>query len=272
MAVACLRLLISLVVFLPWLLRRPVKQELARLAMALGAVQFGLMYIFYIAAYQYLPAYAVALYTIFTPLYVAGLADALVQRWRRRHTLAAMLAVVGAAIVTVGSLGGGSALRGIGLLQMSNLCFAAGQVGYRRLVAPGRDTAGTVRSDAAAQAGGESEVAILGWMYLGATLVTAVVALVGSDRARLGFDRSALLVLLYLGLVPTALGFYLWNKGAVRVRSGVLAAANNLKIPLAVLCTWLIFSESADHVRVIAGLAFIVAALFVAGRDPESAH
>lgn len=270
MAVACLRLLISLVIFLPWILRCTVKPGLARRAMALGAVQFGLMYIFYIAAYRYLPAYAVALYTIFTPLYVAGLADAYAQRWRRRHTLAAVLAVVGAAIVSAGSLGGGSALRGIGLLQLSNLCFAAGQVGYRRLVAPGWAADASSRSQAGAQAGGISEVAILGWMYLGATLVTAVVALVGADRARLGFDRNAVLVLLYLGFVPTALGFYLWNKGALRVRSGVLAVANNLKIPLAVLCTWLIFSESADHLRVIVGLAVMVAALFVAGRDPES--
>jgi drug/metabolite transporter (DMT)-like permease len=303
LAVAFLRLAISSVLFLPWLLQRPLSTRLVRRAMILGAVQFGLMYIFYIAAYQYLPAYAVALYTIFTPLYVTGLEDALTQRWQRRHTVAALLAVVGAAMVTAGDFVGNAALRGIGLLQLSNLCFAAGQVGYRRLLIrsprvqpspsagqdggtvsfhhsapPGQERGswtyqpvnqGLQAGEQRSQAGGVSEVALLGWMYLGATMVTAVISLVFADRSRLDFGGDAVLVLLYLGLVPTALGFYLWNKGAVRVGAGVLAAANNLKIPLAVLCTWLIFSESANYVRVIGGLAVIVAALFVAGRRTE---
>ncbi|HPF69350.1 MAG TPA: EamA family transporter, partial [Candidatus Krumholzibacteria bacterium] len=83
---------------------------------------------------------------------------------------------------------------------------------------------------------------------------------------RAGWDGPALLTVLYLGLVPTALGFYLWNRGAARTGSGRLAVANNLKVPLAVLVSWWIFGETADYARVLAGLAVVTGALFLAGR------
>ena len=68
------------------------------------------------------------------------------------------------------------------------------------------------------------------------------------------------------------MGFYLWNKGAARTSKGVLAAANNLKIPLAVIATWALLREEADHLRVLVGLGVIVGALFLADeRRGESA-
>ena len=82
-------------------------------------------------------------------------------------------------------------------------------------------------------------------------------------------------MIIYLGLLPTAAGFYLWNKGAARTDTGILAVSNNLKIPLAVLVSWLVFSESADYARVLLGLAIITAALWLAGagdRQRNSRH
>jgi hypothetical protein len=43
----------------------------------------------------------------------------------------------------------------------------------------------------------------------------------------------------------------------------VLAAANNLKIPLAVLIAWLVFGESAPYERVLAGLSLIFVGLAI---------
>ena len=40
-------------------------------------------------------------------------------------------------------------------------------------------------------------------------------------------------VLVYLGIVASGIGFFLWNAGARRSAPGVLAVGNNLKIPLA---------------------------------------
>ncbi|MBK6899326.1 MAG: EamA family transporter, partial [bacterium] len=70
LAVAAGRLALCLLLFLPWLRRGP-RDRGARLRLAaLGVVQFGLMYALYIASFRWLPAYAVALFTVFTPLYV----------------------------------------------------------------------------------------------------------------------------------------------------------------------------------------------------------
>jgi len=106
----------------------------------------------------------------------------------------------------------------------------------------------------------------LGWMYLGASLLTLVAVLVGmagGGQPLAGWTGRALWVLLYLGLLPTALGFYLWNKGATRVGAGLLATANNLKVPLAVLVSWLVFGEEAAYGRVIIGSVVILGALFL---------
>ncbi len=137
----------------------------------------------------------------------------------------------------------GAQWRGVLLMQASNLCFAVGQVAFVPL---------------RRRAGGH-EAVLVAWMYQGAALLTlAAMAVRGGDVLR-GWDGSAVLTVLYLGLVPTAAGFYLWNRGAARTGSGRLAAANNLKVPLAVLISWLVFGEAAAYVRALVGLAVVTA-------------
>ena len=250
-AVSFGRLILAAWAFAPLVMRSPLRRRLVGQAMVLGMVQFGLMYMLYIASYRWLPAWMVALFTIFTPLYVVLFSDLLDRRFRARHLLCAALAVVGAGVVVMTAMPEGADWRGIVLLQGANLCFAVGQVMFVRLkgLADGR------------------EAALMGWMYLGAGLLTMVVMLVrmaGGIQPWTGWPEGAWWVLLYLGLLPTALGFYLWNKGAARVGAGVLAAANNLKVPLAVLVSWLVFGETAAYSRVMIGLVVIVGALFLA--------
>lgn len=245
---ALVRLTLSAAVFVPFLRPSRVGRRHALLSIALGALQFGAMYWLYITAYGYLPAYGVALFTIFTPLYVVLLEAGLARRWSWRHALAGSLAVAGAAVIVARTFDTSGALVGIVLIQFSNLCFAAGQVGFRRLV----------------KTGGPPQASLLAWMYVGATVFCALAALVWVDTDRIGFDGAAVWTLLYLGVLPTAIGFYLWNKGATRVTAGVLAAANNLKVPLGVLAAWLVFGETAPYLRVLAGLVVIVLALLLA--------
>ena len=73
--VATGRLFLATLIFLPVILRTGLNRNLVRRSMALGAVQFGLMYMLYIASFAWLPAWMVALFTIFTPLYVVLIAD-----------------------------------------------------------------------------------------------------------------------------------------------------------------------------------------------------
>ncbi len=251
-AVAFVRLALAAGLFAPWLSRQRGGGFRWRYA-ALGAVQFGLMYVLYIASYAHLPAYAVALFTVFTPLYVVLLDDALARRFAPRHLAAAALAVAGGALVAWRGLPSGDVWRGILLLQGANLCFAAGQLVYRRWrMSFPEETA--------------CETGNLGWMYLGAVVLAGVAAAVGGGLGDLAtFDGEARWTLLYLGLLPTGAAFYLWNRGAGRVGAGILAAANNLKIPLAVLVAWTIFGEQARLVPAVGGLVAVTSALFVAG-------
>lgn len=254
-AVACVRLVLAALVFAPMVHRRRIAKALVLPTMGLGALQFGLMYVLYIQSYSWLPAWMVALFTVFTPLYVILLADALARRFSWRNLAAALLAVVGALAVVAQGMPVGADWRGIVVLQGANLCFAVGQVLFGRLKA---------------RAQGQ-EAGLVAWMYIGAALVTAL-AVMGRDvPGPEAWDRQVLWVLLYLGVLPTAVGFYLWNKGAGQTRPGLLAGANNLKVPLAVLVSWLVFGEEADYLRVGLGLVLVVGALFLVGRKRSTA-
>jgi drug/metabolite transporter (DMT)-like permease len=248
-AVSCGRLLLAAAAFSPLVFKSRFSRATVIQALGLGMLQFGLMYVLYIVSFRWLPAWMVALFTIFTPLYVVLISDLLERKSRPRHLACALLAVLGAGLVVATAMPADAEWRGILVLQGANLCFAAGQVGYVHLQ---RRSAG-------------SQAALMGWMYLGAAalaLAGVLYVMAAGGRPLAGWDRQAWWVLLYLGLFPTALGFYLWNKGAVQVGAGVLAAANNLKVPLAVLVSWLVFGEAAAYGRVLAGLVVIVAALF----------
>jgi len=220
-------------------------------AIILGSVQFGLMYILYLSSYQYLPAWMVALFTIFTPFFVVLLGDGFLKRFRIQTWYAAIVAVVGAMIVVGFHAPEASQWRGILLLQMANLAFAAGQVLFPRLKA---------------KAGGY-EASLLGWMYLGGALLSGIIATIMVPEMKADWTRESILVVLYLGILPTGLGFYLWNRGTIGTSLGTLAVANNLKVPLSVLVVWLVFGEQARYLPAMLGMALMVAALFWSGRQ-----
>src|SRR5580693_757992 len=83
-AIGAARLAISLVVFLPCLRAAKLGSRHLAVLAAIGAVQFGAVYILYLRAYAHLHAYEIALFTITTPIFVT-LLDALAERrWRMR--------------------------------------------------------------------------------------------------------------------------------------------------------------------------------------------
>ncbi len=245
-AVSSVRLLLAALVFTPFILRDKMQNRLQ--FMALGAVQFGLMYIFYITSYKHLPAYAVALFTIFTPLYVALLDDLMNRKINGDRIVAVIIAIIGAGMAVWHALPPREAMVGIILLQVSNLCFAFGQYYYRRLHSSADHTTK------------------VGWMYLGATIVVTLLALITGGFADFQLSKTSTMTLLYLGVIPTGLCFWLWNRGAVKTSVSRLAISNNLKIPTAILIAWLFFGESAPYLRVGLGIAVIVIALMISDR------
>ncbi|PIE76554.1 hypothetical protein CSA17_01615 [bacterium DOLJORAL78_65_58] len=247
------RLFLAAVAFAPLAWRAGSRPRRWPGFLALGAVQFGLMYGLYIASFTYLPAWQVALFTVFTPVYVVLLADGRARRLDPRHWAAAALAVGGALLAVRFGQAEGFSWRGFFLLQGANLSFAVGQLLYPWLRRRERLADGP----------------LMAWMYAGAFLVTALVVLLRGGPDGAGWGAAPLVTLLYLGLIPTAVGFYLWNRGAAEVAAGPLAVANNLKIPLAVVVSWLVFREDASWVRASLGLVLVVAGLFLVRRAPQ---
>jgi drug/metabolite transporter (DMT)-like permease len=248
--VAWFRMIIALPLFLPFLRPRALPSGIVIRLFLTGAAQYGLMYIAYLRAFRYLDAYQVALYTILTPIYVALLDDFCRRRFQKTDFWAAALAVGGAAIITYqkGALGG--LVTGFILVQVSNLCFAAGQVEYRNLRPRFRRL---------------KDREVYAWLFLGgAAITTPVVTLTGGWVQLARLSRPEIATLVYLGAVASGLGFFWWNKGAVLTSAGTLAVFNNLKIPLAVAVSLLVFGEEADPVRLILGGAVIVAGLLLA--------
>ncbi len=220
--------------------------------LGIGAVQYGVMYVAYIQSYQYLKAHEVALFTIFTPLYVVVLYLMGRREWQRRVLMAALAAVAGAAAIVFRMPDRGVAFRGVLLLQVANAAFAFGQVAYRH-----------VMQEAKRRHRDENVFAVL---FAGGMLLAAVVVTLSGSWQAWSFSRAQIWVLLYLGLVPSGIGFFLWNRGARRVNHGTLAVMNNIKIPLAVFATIVLFREEADIARLLVGGGIMLGAVWFCER------
>jgi len=240
------RTVLAALVFLPFLDVKGLSTRQVLAFAGIGALQFGLMYLLYITSFRWLQPSEVALFTIFTPLFVTLVGDLFERRMSWVFLLTAGVAVVGTGICVWSGLGRSGLVWGFLLMQGANLCFALGQVLYRR----------------AAPASGKRDRELMGLLYLGASVVAVALAAptVQWDKV-LGMTLRQGAVLLYLGVVASGLGFFLFNAGARRTDLGTLAIFNNMKIPLAILASGLIFHETVDWERLAIGGAVIACAL-----------
>ncbi len=251
--VAWSRMFLAFPLFLPFLRHKMLTPMLTMRLIGIGAVQFGLMYSAYLYAFRFLEAYQVALFTIFTPIYVTLINDIYARRLQVFYLAMALLAVIGAGLIRYQTVSYQGILMGFLLMQASNVCFAFGQIEYRRI----RRQYQNLR---------DREIYAL--LYLGAVIVTSV-----TTTATQGWHNIMdltwvqVLVLLYLGFLASGLGFFLWNKGALETNPGTLAVFNNIKIPLAVLASLFIFGEKTDLARLLAGGGLMVLAVILAERQ-----
>jgi carboxylate/amino acid/amine transporter len=242
------RVALATVVFLPVLDWRRVAPGLAARLMAIGAVQLGVMYIFFYHAFLFLSVPEVLLFTIFTPIYVTLIYDALNRRFSARFLVTAALAVAGAAVIRYQQVSSDFVL-GFLLVQGANLSFALGQVAYKHVMA---------RADRAVP-----NHAVFGFFFIGALLVAAPAFLLFGDWTRLPETATQWGVLLWLGVVASGLGYFLWNTGATRVNAGALAVMNNALIPAGLIVNVMVWNRDAALDRLAVGGLIIVASLIV---------
>lgn len=246
--VASARLGVALLAFAPFLRLRGLPPAMALKILLVGFFQFGFMYVFYIQSFQYLQSFQVALFTIFTPLWVILVNDLLEKRFHPRFLMTAFLVVLGTGVIAFKGFGRQIVLTGFILVQLSNLCFAAGQIAYARVMSGLPD---------------RKDREVFGLAYLGGFLAAGLAALFTVRWPALTVTGTQCVILLYLGLLASALGFFLWNLGARQVNAGLLAVMNNLKVPLGVACSLIFFGEQIDISRLLLGGLIILAAFWL---------
>lgn len=224
-----------------------VNPALALKICTVGAVQIGVMYIFYYRSFAYLKVYEVALFTIFTPFYVTLLYDALKLRFRALYLFSVAVAVLGALVIKFGAISS-EFLTGFLLVQGANLCFGLGQSAYKFMLE---------------RHGFSEQKELFGYFFVGATVVTAIAAIALGDFSKFNPSFSQGAVIVYLGTVASALGYFLWNKGACEVDSGVLAIMNNALIPAAIVVNLVFWQKDVDLARLFAGSALIYVSLIL---------
>lgn len=246
--IAAARLFVSLLVFVPFLKIKGLNKKQTWQLLLVGAVQYGVMYIAYNYAFGYLQAYEVALFTIFTPIYVTLINDAIRRRMHWVSLLATVLTVIGTAIVRRGGVIQSDIITGFLIVQISNLGFAFGQIYYREVM----KSLPSTKYD---------NLRVFGLLYLGGFITAGLSALMFTPWQSFQITGEQVLVLLYLGAIASGLSFFLWNVGARKVNAGTLAIFNDLKIPLAVIVSILFFGEQANWFNLLVGGGFAVVAL-----------
>jgi drug/metabolite transporter (DMT)-like permease len=244
--VACVRISLAFLALLPFLRIKAVTRKQATQFTLIGVFQFGIMYIAYNYSFLYLKAFEVALFTIFTPIYVALLDDLFTRRIHMLAILTSIMAVIGTGIVILSRLESHDLLLGFLILQASNLCFAFGQVYYKKV---------------AAAIPGFKDRQVFALLFLGGAVATAISTVLVGDRTRLAVTPLQAGILLYLGLIASGLCFFMWNHGARKVNTGTLAVFNDLKIPLSIAVSLLVFGESTDVLHLVIGGAIILVAM-----------
>ena len=248
--IAAARLLIALLVFLPFLKIKGLPKKQTGQLLLVGVLQYGVMYIAYNYAFQFLKAYEVALFTIFTPIYVTLINDAFRRRLHWVSLLATVATVIGTAIVRRGGVIQSDILSGFLIVQISNLGFAWGQVYYREVMNK-------------VPQGKFDNLRVFVLLYLGGFLTAAISAGIFTPWQSFQISGQQIIVLVYLGAIASGLSFFLWNVGARKVNAGSLAIFNDLKIPLAIIVSIIFFNEQANWLNLIVGGGIAVLALLV---------
>lgn len=253
-----MRVGLAAMVFLPFLRTRGQTVKTILLYMLVGAMQLGIMYLFSFRAYVYLSVSEFLLFTVLTPLYITLIYDLLSKRRLRwGYALSALLAVVGAAIIRYDKVSD-HFWTGLMFVQLANISFAIGMVGYKRLM----ETRPMPQHNTFA------------WFYMGAAIVAVAAWFMLGNPQKLPTTSVQWGVLVWLGVVASGLGYFMWNYGATQVDAGTLGIMNNVHVPAGLLVNLAIWQEQPHWPSFIIGGTVILASLWVHRRwvAPRSAQ
>ncbi|WP_394249534.1 carboxylate/amino acid/amine transporter [Vibrio profundi] len=243
-----MRVGLASLVFLPFLKFRDIPKSLIAKLMTIGGIQLGLMYCFYYQSFLLLSVPEVLLFTVFTPIYVTLFYDLLKGRFSPWYFVTAAIAVVGAVFIKFAGVNE-NFLFGFLVVQGANLCFAIGQVSYKVVMEK------------------ESielpQHTVFGYFYLGALCVASVAFMLLGNIEKLPTTSLQWGILIYLGLIASGVGYFVWNKGACLVNAGALAVMNNALVPAGLVVNILIWNRDVDLFRLSIGGGIILLSLWI---------
>ena len=244
-SLAFYRSFLGFIFFLPWIKKSKISKYQFKL-IPIGALQIGLMYIFYLSAFNFTTVPRVLLFTTTTPLYIAITDSLITKKFRSSIYLLAFFSTLGALLIrsTYFDL---NDLVGFFFIQCANICFAFGQILYKNLEMKNNyDT--NIYSDFA-------------FFFFGSLLVSCGGLLISPYSLPLSLGIIDVIAILWLGIIATGLGYFMWNRGAVVVSSSTLAVTNNLVIPLGLFVEVLFFSSNPHLELLIIGSCIIIASI-----------
>lgn len=248
-----IRMLLATLLLTPFLKLRDLQPSYAIRLMLIGSVQVGMMYIFLYHAFNYLSVAEVLLFTIFTPLYITLLDEVVINRKPIPSSwwLAAGLSVAGAAVIRF-TQPTGDFWTGFWLIQIANLCFAAGQVAYKRL------TVGDKRQ----------QVSHYALFFCGALIVSALASAAFADWQRVPTTATHWAVLIWLGVVASGVGYLAWSIASKQVNIAQLASMNNMLIPAGLLINFTFWGQDVNWPQLLLGAGVITVSVGLASMSP----
>jgi carboxylate/amino acid/amine transporter len=243
-----MRVALASLIFLPLIRFKTVPAPLIAKLMTIGGIQLGLMYCFYYQSFLLLSVPEVLLFTVFTPIYVTLIYDLLKGRFSPWYLVTAAIAVIGAVFIKFAAINE-HFLLGFLVVQGANLCFAIGQVTYKYVMEKETITL--------------PQHSVFGYFYLGALVVASVAFLLFGNSEKLPTTSLQWGILIYLGVIASGLGYFVWNKGACLVNAGALAIMNNALVPAGLVVNILIWNRDVDLMRLTIGGVIILLSLWI---------
>ncbi|MBD0787836.1 DMT family transporter [Vibrio sp. Y2-5] len=243
-----MRVALASVVFLPFLKFKQVPKKLIVQLMSIGGIQLGLMYCFYYQSFLLLSVPEVLLFTVFTPIYVTLIYDLLKARFSPWYLVTAAIAVAGAVFIKFAGINENFVI-GFFVVQGANLCFAIGQVAYKYVMEN--------------QSVELPQRTVFGYFYLGALVVATIAFALLGNPEKLPTTSLQWGILIYLGVIASGLGYFVWNKGACLVNAGALAIMNNALVPAGLIVNIVIWNRDVDIARLSIGGIIILFSLWI---------
>lgn len=245
------RVLIASIIFLPFVKKLTIKKHLQ--AMIIGAIQFGIMYLCFIKAFKYLQGNEIALLTTTTPIFVALWSIMFKEKFKPVYILCILLSVIGAGIIVWKNISFDMIVKGVILMETCNCMFALGQVLWKKFIK-------------------DESLNIMFSAYFGALIIIIPFVTIHTHFSLINLSLNQIFALLYLGIIPTGIGFWLWNKGAKQVKYPILSIMNNFKIPLGVFFSIFLFKERICTGNFIIGSIIIIISMLILHINLRNKH